>query len=86
MLKQEVKDICENDDKMQWWAMLLFAELSDLIHHCEHDYDDVILKVIINKIKEFERIIVMEKAKDSRNKSSILERLKKIEEKLGVKN
>lgn len=27
MTKDEVKLLCETNDKLQWWAMVLFAEL-----------------------------------------------------------
>ena len=33
MTKDQVKTICEADEKLQWWAMVLFAEISDLVHH-----------------------------------------------------
>ncbi len=29
MTKNEVKTLCEDDTKLQWWAMVLFAEICE---------------------------------------------------------
>lgn len=31
MTKQEVKDLGEGDARLQWWAMVLFAEVCDIV-------------------------------------------------------
>jgi hypothetical protein len=60
LTKQEVKTLAEADDQLQWWAMVLFAEVSDLAMSADHGgYDaTAIYPLIVQKVKEFERIVV----------------------------
>ena len=84
MLNANVVAVCESDDKLSWWAMLLFAELSDMAHNCGY-IDATVAKVMIRKIREFERLIVMEKVNESKATPSITKRVEIIEKKLGIK-
>lgn len=83
MIKADVVKLCESDDKLAWWAMILFAELSDMVHHNTY-VDDAVAKVMIRKIKEFERLIVMEKLNEAKGEPSITKRIETIEKKLGI--
>ena len=68
MTKQDVKDLCESDDKLQWWAMVLFAEISDLAgpqSQCR-DHDKSVAEYVRAKVSEFPRLVVhrqLEKAR-----------------------
>lgn len=68
MTKAEVKDLCEFDPKLQWWAMVLFAELCDyhqaLDYSCggnwgEHEYKDM-TRLMKHKAEEFPKLVVQE--------------------------
>lgn len=66
MTKDEIKLLCETDDKLQWWAMVLFAEISALVNS-QKDIDEDICTFIRMKVDEFPRLVVcrsLEKAKD----------------------
>ena len=55
------------------------------MHFIAPGYEEACLKVIINKIKEFERLIVHEKVNESKATPSIAKRVETIEKKLGIK-
>lgn len=60
MNKQQIKTICEADDKLEWWAMVLFAEFSELVETIEHGgYDPKEMwSLIKGKAAEFPRLVV----------------------------
>lgn len=74
MTKQEVKDLCEDDDKLQWWAMVLFAEICELVQTIDNAYGgdpQTLTKMVRGKVQEFPRLVIqrqLEKAKENREK------------------
>ncbi len=67
MTKVEVKSLCEADDKLQWWAMVLFAEIAEVAESGYRDDDKVIAQYVRAKIAEFPRLVIqrqLEKAKE----------------------
>ena len=69
MTKAEVKALCEDDDKLQWWAMVLFAEISDVAGpQSGYANDDQAVAMIARaKVAEFQRFIIhrqLEKIKE----------------------
>lgn len=71
MSKDEIKLLCEEDNKLQWWAMVLFAEISELVTS-QYDMDVAVYKVIKAKVEEFPRLVIMNavnKVKDKINKA-----------------
>ena len=86
MTKDQVKTICEADEKLQWWAMVLFAEISDLVHHTysEKHFDIGHISVLFQKVNEFKELIVHNKLQESKNLPSLEQRVKLIEDKLGI--
>lgn len=66
MTKNEVKAICEADDRLQWWAMVLFAEISELMSGGYREDKDAVHSYVRSKVEEFPRLVVqraVEKAK-----------------------
>jgi hypothetical protein len=64
--KDDVKLLCETDDKLQWWAMVLFAEIVALVHSGYGKEDNTLAEYVRAKVEEFPRIIIqrqLEKAK-----------------------
>jgi hypothetical protein len=66
--KQDVKDLCESDDRLQWWAMLLFAEISDVAgpHSAHRDDDKLIADYVRAKSVEFPRLVVQRQLEKAR--------------------
>lgn len=65
MTKNDVKLLCETDQQLQWWAMVLFAEISELMIH-GHKYGQAEWDCVQMKVEEFPKIVVqraLEKAK-----------------------
>lgn len=60
MTKQEIKDLCEDDPKLQWWAMVLFVEISEVAHNgYGYGPDDRVLAEFVHaKVDEFPRLII----------------------------
>lgn len=72
MTKPEIKMICEDDPQMQWWAMVLFAEISDLVHYIElhnEPFDDAVKNIICRKIKEFKDLFLAHQIKKIKDKN-----------------
>lgn len=70
MTKADVKALCETDGQLQWWAMVLFAEISELAgtHSGYRDDDKLIASCVRSKVDEFPRLVIqraLEKAKDT---------------------
>lgn len=66
MTKAEVKLLCEDDEMLQWWAMLLFAEIMEVGTGSYSEDDDVLVRYVRTKIKEFPQLVIQratEKAK-----------------------
>lgn len=90
MNKQRVKDLCEGDDQLQWWAMVLFAEVCNWLEDVRNGHCDMktAFPSIAYKEIEFEKLVVQrmeeltkEKAK---MKPSLEQRVAAIEEQLGI--
>ncbi len=61
MTQAEVKTLCEADDKLQWWAMVLFAEIAGFVPQAEEfggDANKLIADYVRNKTKEFPRLVI----------------------------
>lgn len=85
MTKDQVKVICEADPELQWWAMVLFAEISDLTHHCyQNQFDAAYVSILYTKVKEFEGLIIQSKLNQSKNNPTLEKRVADIEKKLGI--
>lgn len=58
MTKDDVKSICEADPQMQWWAMVLFAELCDYSAAKDNQAinDTELSSMVSKKVKEFSSI------------------------------
>ena len=71
MTKQEVKDLCEDDLQLQFWAMVLFAEINTIAERNSwyRNDDKAIADYVRLKVDEFPHLIVMR-------------RLQKVQEKL----
>lgn len=63
MTKAEVKDLCEFDPKLQWWAMVLFAEIMEFERvNCRVTPEgrDRMCRFVEDKCLEFPRLVVQE--------------------------
>lgn len=77
MTKDEVKTLCEDDDKLQWWAMVLFAEIME-VASVGASYENnekaiaryvekAIARYVRIKVEEFPRLVIqrqLEKVKE----------------------
>lgn len=89
MTKEQIKTICEADDKLQWWAMILFAEISELISHSNLDIRDpldvkIIYDITKRKVEEFPMLIVQRTLEQANGKISKLDELEKRVKKLEI--
>lgn len=83
MIKTDVKDLCEANEKMAWWAMVLFAEICDAVHHVQHrEEPSYILRCTVEKVKEFEKLIIMNAVESAKESPSMHERVKALESKV----
>lgn len=57
MTKADIKLLCETDDQLEWWAMVLFAEIAELVNHQGYSGQDK-YPIIEQKVKEFDQIII----------------------------
>lgn len=73
MTKAEIKLLCEDDDQLNWWAMVLFAEISEYWDYIEKNYSRLdgqaatFTDIVSGKVKEFEKLVIQrakEKAKE----------------------
>ena len=67
MTKDEVKALCEADDQLCWWAMVLFAEISELAAGSYRYDNQVVADYVRCKTGEFPRLVVqrqLEKLKE----------------------
>ncbi len=91
MTKDEVKTLCEADPKLQWWAMVLFAELlefHEMLRLNPRTKDNERFWVLASdKVAEFPRLVIqrqLEKAAEERNLLVDLEvRVAKLESLVG---
>lgn len=69
--KEEIKTICEADGHMQWWAMVLFAEMSELLLASEQGVADqkMFLNLLKSKADEFNGLVFQAKLKQSKEDS-----------------
>jgi hypothetical protein len=84
MTKNEVKTLGEGDDKLQWWAMVLFAEICEIVENERNGYTATELyPSIAQKTKEWERLVqgrMLEIAKQTlENQPSLEARVAKLE-------
>lgn len=90
LTKDTIKPICEADDKLQWWAMVLFAEISELVYSEQSGKCDerVAYSLIRCKVMEFPRLVISRVEKQAEGKLSLLQeleqRIKTLEAKLDV--
>lgn len=66
MTKDQVKTLGEGDPQLQWWAMVLFAEVCEMVEHAESNQYEarVAWPYVVAKAKEFERLVVRRKLED----------------------
>jgi hypothetical protein len=65
VIKEEVKALCEADPQLQWWAMVFFAEVCDLVHHLKDD-DSLLATMIRQKAAEFPAQVVYEQVRKAK--------------------
>ena len=72
---QEIRRIqmllCEHDEKLQWWAMVLFAEISEVVS-AYPKVDEAVYSLLKCKVAEFEKLVVsnaLEQAKKALEKA-----------------
>lgn len=60
MTKADVKLLCEADDQLSWWAMVLFAEICDFVEAAKQQDapDKMIADYVRGKNEEFPRLVV----------------------------
>lgn len=59
MTKAEVKILVESDDKLQWWAAILFAEICELMDALKAGHDPAsILQCVKSKVDEFPELVI----------------------------
>lgn len=75
MIKQEVKTLCEADDKLQWWAALLFAEISELEQQCHPGDEAACWSLTRAKVKEFPKLVIQRQLEQAAGKRSRLDEL-----------
>lgn len=70
MTKAEVQALVETNDKLQRWAAVLFAEICELVQTQDRDDWDIkaVYPIIAGKVKEFERMVLMEAIKRAEEK------------------
>jgi hypothetical protein len=56
--KNDVKALCEADEKLQWWAMVLFAEIMEVGTGGYSTADNVIAEYVRAKVAEFPRLVI----------------------------
>ena len=82
MNKQRVKDLCEGNPQLEWWAMVLFAEVCDLVEYDKNSqgsYEKEAYKIIKQKTEEFDHLVIQEMEKQTKER---LQKLPSIEERL----
>lgn len=73
MTKADVKLLCEADDHLQWWAMVLFAEISELVDSSAGYGAEAVFPLIATKVKEFPGLVIeraKQKAKEAEEKEA----------------
>jgi hypothetical protein len=60
MTKDQVKSLCESDARLQWWAMVLFAEVCELVGVEQKGGADAetTYRLVRTKAKEFEQLVM----------------------------
>lgn len=87
MNKESIKTLCEANPQLQWWSMVLYAEISELVEYCRRrveNMDAAAIQVIISKVDEFPRLVVQEALNAAKGKPSYDKRLGVIEAKVGI--
>lgn len=77
MTKEQILDICRADDRMDWWATVLFAEIAQY-KDSGMPVDVAYAKLVMYKVEEFERLIlqgVIQKAQEAAKQPTKLEEL-----------
>lgn len=79
MIKEDIKLLCETDPQLQWWAMVLYAELcsyyEEVVYQAgnkltQSDYD-LLINQLRYKVEEFPKIVIhhqIQKAKKEAEK------------------
>ena len=68
MTKQEVKDLCEDDKEMCWWAMVLFAEIMEVGTGPHAKDRDALYLFVKWKVEEFPRLLVQRQLSKAKEK------------------
>lgn len=71
MTKDDIKLLCESDEKLEWWAMVLFAEIAAMIESYPKP-DDAIYTLIVAKVREFDRLVIQRSLELAKEKISNL--------------
>lgn len=79
MNKDAIKTLCESDPRLQWWAMVLFAEISEMVDYQQGRFDAAVMKVIATKVDEFPRLVVQESLNKAKGELTYDQRLGAVE-------
>lgn len=85
MTKAQIKTLTEADDQLQWWAMILFSEICELVETEKHGgYDaKTVYPLIASKTREFDRLVIQRATEIAEGKTkgmlSLEQRVEKLE-------
>ncbi len=89
MTKDQVRTLCEADDKLQWWAMVLFAEICELTAGSMYREDGKSCwPIVLGKVAEFTNQVIQRQLEAAEGKLGRLDELEarvaKLEEPGGI--
>lgn len=59
MTREDIRVFIDNDDKLQWWAAVLFSEICELCNCQETGYGaNEIFPLIVRKCQEWDKIVI----------------------------
>lgn len=80
MTKDEIKTLCEADDQLCWWAMVLFAEICQYAEARFSGYEDRSLwPYVVAKVEEFPRLVIQRQIDKVKNKPDLESRVVALE-------
>lgn len=68
MTKNEIKSLCEDDTQLQWWAMVLFAEICEVISGGYGQDRDAVFRFVQQKEAEFPRLVIQRQLERAKKK------------------
>lgn len=68
MTKKEIKSLCEDDPQLQWWAMVLFAEICEVATGPYREDRDAVFRFVQQKEAEFPRLVIQRQLEKAKNK------------------